>query len=78
MKFVQHFLSSTTYTQSCLLNKCLFKILSNRAYFYADLVYRFKWIVEKKLFSDQIQKIIRRYKINGCYMDIMRYVDVLL
>ena len=41
--------------------------------FYGDLVYsRFKRIVGKPNFSDQFKKIIKRYKILGYNMDIMR------
>ena len=30
--------------------------------FYGDLVYKFKRIVGKRIFSDQFKKIIKRYK----------------
>ena len=40
--------------------------------FYGDLVYRFKRIVGKPNFSDQFEKIIKRYKRVGYNIDIMR------
>ena len=36
------------------------------------LVYKFKIIVEKPSFSDQFEKIIKRYKKVGYNLDIMR------
>ena len=40
--------------------------------FYGDLVYKFKRIVGKRIFSDQFKKIIKRYKKVGYNLDIMR------
>ena len=39
--------------------------------FYGDLVYKFKRIVGKPNFSDQLKSIIKRYK-NGYNLDIMQ------
>ena len=40
--------------------------------FYGDLVYKFKIVVGKPIFSDQFQKIIKRYKEVGYNLGIMR------
>ena len=40
--------------------------------FYGDLVYEYKRIVGKPYFSDQFQKIIKRYIKVGCNLDVMR------
>ena len=40
--------------------------------FYGDFVYKFKIIVGKPDFSDQFKKIIKRYKIVGYNLGIMR------
>ena len=40
--------------------------------FYGDLVYRLKRIVGKSNFSEQIRKLINRYKRIGYSLDIMR------
>ena len=40
--------------------------------FYGDLVYKFKRIVEKSIFSDQFKKIVKRYIRVGYNLDIMR------
>ena len=40
--------------------------------FYGDLVYRFRKIVGKSNFSEQIRKLINRYNIIGYSLDIMR------
>ena len=40
--------------------------------FYVNLVYKFKRIVEKPNFSDQLKKIVKRYKRVGYNLDIMR------
>ena len=39
--------------------------------FYGDFVYRFKRIIEKLNFSDQIKKIVKRYIRVGYILDIM-------
>ena len=52
--------------------KTLLQIGIPEPVFYGDLVYRFKRIVGKPNFSDQFKKIIKRYKILGYNMDIMR------
>ena len=40
--------------------------------FYGDLVYKFKRIVGKSNFSDQLKKIVKRYIRVGYNLDIMR------
>ena len=40
--------------------------------FYGDLVYKFKRIVGKPNFSDQLKKIVKRYIRVGYNLDIMR------
>ena len=40
--------------------------------FYDDLVYKFKRIVGKSNFSDQLKKIVKRYIRVGYNLDIMR------
>ena len=40
--------------------------------FYGDLVYKFKRIVGKPNFSDQLKKIVKRYIPDGYNLDIMR------
>ena len=40
--------------------------------FYADLVYKFKKVVQKPNFSEQLKKIIKRYKKVGYNLDIMQ------
>ena len=40
--------------------------------FYGDLVYKIKRIGEKYNFSDQFKKIVKRYKMVGYNLDIMR------
>ena len=40
--------------------------------FYVDLVYKFKRIVGKPNFSDQLKKIVKRYIRVGYNLDIMR------
>ena len=40
--------------------------------FYGDLVYRFRKIVGKSNFSEQIRKLINRYKRISYILDIMR------
>ena len=40
--------------------------------FYGDLVYRFKRIAGKPIFSDQFKKIVKRYIRVGYNLDIMR------
>ena len=40
--------------------------------FYGDLVYKFKRIVGKPNFSDQFNKIVKRYIRDGYNLDIMR------
>ena len=46
--------------------------------FYGSLVYKFKRIVGKPYFSDQFKRIIKRYKIVGYNMDIMRQPECLV
>ena len=41
------------------------------AIFYGDLVYKFKRIVGKFNFSDQLKKIIKRYIKVGYYFNVM-------
>ena len=43
-----------------------------RTCFYGDLVYKFKRIVGKPSFNDQLKNIIERYKRVGYNMAIMR------
>ena len=40
--------------------------------FYGDLVYKFKRIFGKPIFSDQFKKIVKRYIMVGYNLDIMR------
>ena len=56
-------------------NICLKPLLQqgiSEPVFYGDLVYRFKISVGKPSLSDRFKKIIKRYKIVGYNMDIMR------
>ena len=47
--------------------------------FYGDLVYKFKRIVGKPIFSDQFKKIVKRYIRVGYTLDIMQqYVCLVL
>ena len=46
--------------------------------FYGDLVYKFKRIVGKPNFSDQIDKIIKRYKKVRYNWDVMRQSTCLI
>ena len=41
-------------------------------YFFGNLVYKFKRIVGKPIFSDQFKKIVKRYIRVGYYLDIMQ------
>ena len=50
-----------------LLQQCI-----SEPIFYADLVYKFKRIVGKPNFSDQLKKIVKRYIRVGYNLDIMR------
>ena len=43
-----------------------------RTYFYGDLVYKFKRIVGKPNFSDQVKKIVKLYIRVGYKLDVMR------
>ena len=46
--------------------------------FYGDLVYRFRTSVGKTNFSEQIRKLINRYKRIGYSLDIMRQTACLI
>ena len=46
--------------------------------FYGDLVYRFRKIVGKSIFSEQFRKLINRYKRIGYSLDIMRQTACLV
>ena len=46
--------------------------------FYGDLVYRFRKIVGKSNFSEQLRKLINRYKRIGYSLDIMRQTACLV
>ena len=46
--------------------------------FYGDSVYRFRKIVGKSNFSEQLRKLIRLYKIIGYSLDIMRQTACLV
>ena len=75
IKFKNHFLNSTTDTQSWVMVIGLKTLLQqgiSEPIFYGDLVYKFKRIVGKPNFSDQFKKIVKRYIRVGYNLDIMR------
>ena len=47
-------------------------VYQNIYIFYGDLVFKFKRIVGKSYFGDQIKKIVKRYIRVGYNLDIMR------
>ena len=52
--------------------KTLLKQGISEPIFYGDLVYKFKQIVGKPIFSNQFKKIVKRYIRVGYNLDIMR------
>ena len=60
---IKHFSSSTQLSM---------KFVISESEFYGDLVYRFRKIVGKSIFSEQLRKLINSYKRIGYSLVIMR------
>ena len=67
--------NSTSYSVSL---KTLLQQDISEPEFYGDLVYRFRIIVGKSNFSEQLRKLINRYKRIGYSLDIMRQTACLV
>ena len=65
-------------TNSIVSSKTLLQQGISEPIFYGDLVYKFKRIVGKPNFSDQLKKIVKRYIRVRYNLDIMRQSDCLV